>query len=151
MKTKLIFAGLLVLTIISCRRKSSEDYKYYQPSSKADTTTQVADTLAQIDTVSINKEEQTRKEEIRGVDLINDHYFIVVASYAVEDYAQAQKEDLLSQGYKPEIFMIDDDGWYKLAVVSYPTRKEAESALARLKQKEGIFNTARIVFKKNKP
>ena len=151
MKTKLFLAGLLFLALIGCRRKSSDDYKYYQPAAKDTVKTEVPDTLANVDTTTDSTDEKSGMPEMKGVDLVNDHYFIVVASYAVEDFAKAQKTDLEAQGYKPEIFMIDDDGWFKLTVASYKTFNEAESALKKLKVKQDIFSTARIVFKKSKP
>lgn len=150
MKTKLIFSGLIILALISCRRNSSDDYKYYKPTPKDSVSVEIPDTLANVDTGDKESVKELVKEEIKGVDLVNDYYFVVVASYAVEEFAIAKKADLVAQGYKPGIFMVDDDGWYKLAIKSYKTFKEAEVDLNKLKQKQGVFSTARIVFKKRK-
>lgn len=150
MKTKLFLSGLIILALISCRRKSFDDYKYYKPSPKDSMNTEVPDTLAKI-TLAEKASVAQAKEEVKGVDLINDRYFIVVASYAVEEFAIAQKSQLAAQGFKPDIFMVDEDGWYKLAVSSYKTFSEAQTALNKLKNKHGIFTSARIVVKTNKP
>lgn len=148
MKSKIVIAALILLAVIACRRKASDDYNYYKPA--ASDSVAVADTIktvaAEQDTVAVVAEPEP---EIKGVDL-NDNYFIVVASYAVEDYAVIQKKDLESQGYKPQVFMINEDGWYKLAVESYKKYDDAKTALEEVKSRGGIFGNARIVFKKSK-
>ena len=147
MKSKTILVALMILAIAACRRKPSDEYKYYKP--------YVADSVAVADTIETISNEDTvapvaeAEPEIKGVDL-NDRFFIVVASYAVEEYAAAQKKDLEDQGYKPQVFMINEDGWYKLAVESYATYDEAKSALEEVRSRGGIFGNARIVSKKSK-
>lgn len=147
MKLKLILAGLIVLSIVSCRRKSSDDYNYYKPY-KADSVA-VAEPAEKVDTIIENEAPVEKTVEVKGVDL-SDNYFIVVASFTVEEYANTNKAELIKQGYKPEIFMINDDGWFKLAVESYKSKEDAKAALARLQAKGDIFSQARIVFKKSK-
>lgn len=149
MKTKLFLAGLIILMAYSCQRKTSDDYKYYKPTPKDTICNEITDTIASVTTENISTT-TPEKKEIKGVDLENDSYFIVVASYAVEEFANAQKAELIAQGYKPDIFMIDDDGWFKLAVESYKTYSEATEALNLLKQKQELFSSARIVVKKSK-
>lgn len=148
MKSKIVLAALIILTIVACRRRASDDYKYYKPA--------VSDSVAIADTIKTVTPDKNTVEpvaepepEVKGVDL-NDRFFIVVASYAVEEYAVAQKKDLESQGYKPQVFMINEDGWYKLAVESYATYNEAKSALEEVKSRGGIFGNARVVSKKSK-
>lgn len=143
--TKYFLIAMMVLAVLSCKRKTADEYEYYdQP---------VKDSLAeQIDTVTavVKKVvEEPTKPVIKAFDE-NDRYFIVLASYTVEDFAMAQKKELEAQGYHPGVFMTDDDGWYKLAVSSYPKYSEAEKALAHLQKKGGIFSKALIVFKKSK-
>ena len=147
MKSKILLATLIIITIISCRRKASDDYQYYKP--------YVRDSIAEADSIKTVPVEDTveavstPEPEIKGVDL-NDQFFIVVASFAVEEYAIARKNDLESQGYKPEIFMVNGDGWYKLAVESYSTYDEAKAALKGVRDRGGIFGSAVIVSKKSK-
>ena len=148
MKSNLILAALILFTVISCRKKSSDDYNYYQPY-KSDSIAAVDTTPVQNPNMNETETDIDVAEEIKGVDL-NDSYFLVVASYTVKDYANAQKQDLIEQGYKPEVFMVDEDGWYKLAVESYKTLDEAKEALSILQKKSDVFSQVRIVFKKNK-
>lgn len=147
MKLKLILSGLLFLSIVSCRKKSTDDYSYYD--------TKQSDSIAAIDTTPVESPvveavvEAEAVTEEKGVDL-NDNYFLVVASYTVEDFALEQKQKLAEKGFHPEVFMINDDGWFKLAVKSYKTEKEATNGLAELKANEDMFSQAYIVFKKSK-
>jgi cell division protein FtsN len=143
MNLKLLIIGLIVLVAVSCRRKSSDDYEYYKPSKEKSTVVVDSSQTKQVEIIN------EVVPEVKGVDL-SDHYFIVVASYTVEDFALAQKDDLEEQGYKPAIFMVDDDGWYKLAVESYTGLSDAKAALETIHSKGGLFKNACIVFKKNK-
>lgn len=143
METRILIAVLVLLAMIGCRKKPANDYEDYQTVSK-DTTTVVADTNKQKAEV---KEPEVKKEVIPTVDV--DHpYFIVVASYTVEDFALAQKKELESQGLKPVVIMTDSDGWYKLAVQSFESYSDARQALPLLKEKQGIYSNAVIVYKK---
>lgn len=146
MHSKLILIIFVVAVVSGCRKKSSDDYNYYKPYK--------ADSISTVEKAAQIEEEEPKEivevvKEIKGVDL-NDNYFLVVSSYTIEEFAEAQKKDLVEQGYKPAIIMVDDDGWFKLAVESYKTLDEAKAALPALKSKSGIFEQARIVFKKDK-
>ncbi|MFA9388387.1 MAG: SPOR domain-containing protein [Prolixibacteraceae bacterium] len=147
MKSKIVLAGLILLVVMSCRKKASDDYNYYKP--------YVNDSVAIVDsvkpTVAVPAKVAAPEPEpqVKGVDL-NDNYFIVVASFTVEEYAIGRKKDLISQGYKPDIFMLNEDGWYKLAVESYSGYSEAKEALSKVRNRGGIFGTAVIVAKKSK-
>ncbi|MDA3881508.1 MAG: SPOR domain-containing protein [Prolixibacteraceae bacterium] len=142
MKTRIIILGLIVLVVIGCRRKPADDYEYYEPEKK-DTTTVVADTIDK--KVEVKKIE--KRPEVLSVN-VDDPYFIVVASYTVEDFANAKKRELEKQGLKPAVIMTNDDGWYKLAVQSFESYSDAKEALPALIKKEGIFSEAVIVYKK---
>lgn len=143
METRILIAVLIFLAMIGCRKKPANDYEDYETVSK-DTTTVVADTLNQ--KVEAKKPE-VKKEVVPEVNI--DHpYFIVVASYTVEDFALAKKKELESQGLKPAVIMTDNDGWYKLAVQSFESYSDARQALPALKEKQGIYSDAVIVYKK---
>ncbi len=143
MKFKILISALIVLLAFACKRKSTDDYEYYQPAPKDTTKTEV------IETPVIEEVVEIIEEPDRGVDLKNHNYFIVIATYTVEDFAKSQKKKFESQGYNPDIFMLNQDGWYRLAVESYKTHEEAKQRLNVLKEKGGLFSNARIVFKRN--
>lgn len=147
---KIILLLLSTSLVFSCRKKSSDDYEYYNKDVKDSVL--VADTIqaaALPDSSMVEAVSENEKDSVKGVDL-NDPFFLVVASYAVEEYALAKKAELESQGLKPAIFMINEDGWYKLAVESWPSYQEARSALEVLREKGGLFGNAVIVSKKSK-
>lgn len=145
MKSKILLISILVLLFAGCRRKTSDNYEYYKPYQKDTTQTEISDEQTASDTAQIVVETPDISI-VKGVDL-NDRFFIVVASYSIEEYAKTQKRELEAQGFKPEIFMLNSDGWYKLAVESQQNIDDARNALSRLKKKGGIFATAVIVQK----
>lgn len=150
MKFKICLMLLTLVLVFSCRKRSSDDYTFYNKEVKDSVI--VADTIQAASVTDTSKVVVTRNEEapvVKGVDL-NDTFFLVVASYAVEEYAMARKNELESQGLKPEIFMINEDGWYKLAVESYSNYQEARTALEALREKGGLMGNAVIVSRKNK-
>lgn len=145
MRTKILLACLIVVVLFSCRRKPTDSYEYYEPKKADSVKVEVADSIAALET-----EKSAEKPEIvpvKGVDL-NDRFFIVVASYTIEDFAKAQLKKLEQQDYKPAVFMLNNDGWFLLAVESHKSLSEASAALDLLKKKEGIFSTAMIVQKR---
>lgn len=147
MKTKILLSSVILLVVIGCRQKSSDNYEYYQPYEKRPLLVSDTDSLSEVDTINDVVDEPV-VVEVKGVDL-NDNYFIVIASYAIEEYAEAQKAELITQGYKPEIFMVNEDGWYKLAIKSYATKEEASNELEKMKL-NNVYPNSRIVFKKGK-
>ena len=150
MISKNIFIVCILLLSFSCRKKVSDNYEYYKKDVKDSLV--VAETIQQsllIDTTVFVTDSVSKPEVKKGVDL-NDNYFLVVASYTIEEYAIAKMNDLIGEGYQPQIFMINEDGWYKLAVESYATYKEAKTALGILREKGGLFGNAVIVSKKSK-
>jgi cell division protein FtsN len=146
MKVKLLISILIFVIIFSCKRKSTDDYEYYQPNASDSVKTEAVEAPV-VEQVVV---EEPVEEPDRGVDLESHNYFIVVATYVVEDFAISQKKELAAQGYKPGIFMLNEDGWYRLAIESYETYDQANIAMERLKEKGGLFGKARVVFKKSK-
>lgn len=151
MISKNILLVLILLVSFSCRKKSSSDYEFFKSDVKDSLV--VADTIQQsklIDTTVVFVTDTVPTPEVKkGVDL-NDNYFLVVASYTIEEYAIAKMNELIGDGYQPQVFMINEDGWYKLAVASYATYKEAKTALGILREKGGLFGNAVIVSRKSK-
>lgn len=143
--TKYFLIAMMVVAVLSCKRKTADEYEYYDQPVKDSVAEQIDTVVEAIQEVV----EEPQKPVIKAFDE-NDRYFIVVSSYTVEDFALAQKKELEAQGYQPGVIMTDDDGWFKLAVSSYPKYSEAEKALAHLQKKGDLFNQARIVFKKSK-
>jgi len=144
MMPKLIIALLLILMIVSCRKKVSDDYIYYQPYRK-DSSTILKQSINKTDS-AVYKATEVKPGEFRPVDA-NDKYFIVIASFSVEEYALAMKSEIEQLGFKPEIIMVKKDGWNKLAVSSYNNFEEATKALSRIREMKGRFSEARLVVK----
>jgi cell division protein FtsN len=135
---------LFMLLSFSCRKKIADDYQYYQPYKR-----NVVSVKDSISTKTVADSVQSKKMDdfkIRPVDLSNK-YFIVVASFSVEEYALTMKDDLIKKGFNPGIFMLNNDGWHKLAIGSYNNFEEATEALNSIKLKGGEFSNARIVTK----
>lgn len=142
--SKIIFVVLLLLVAFACRKKPSDQYEYYKPYQK-DSVAAQAVVPQKADSVEENTVVE-KEIQIKPVDL-NHRFFIVLASYSVEDFARAAKTDLEKQGYQPAIFMVNDDGWHKLAIGSYNSYDEAQKALLQVRKKEGMFANAVIVQK----
>jgi cell division protein FtsN len=138
-----VYITIFILLILSCHKKVAEDYKYYQPYKR--NTVAVKDTISPSSTLDSVINAVVNEDKV-PVDL-NKKYFVVVASFSVEEYAIDMKFDLIKRGYKPEIFMLNNDGWNKLAIASFNNYEEATVAMNRIKQKGGLFSNARIVIK----
>jgi cell division protein FtsN len=143
MKSKTILIVIVVILIAGCKRKPSDSYEFYQPYQKD--SSEIAMTTPADDQAVVSQEAQTK--EIKGVNP-DERFFIVVASYTVEEFAKAQLRELERQGFRPGIIMTNQDGWFKLAIESHNTISDAREALTRLKRNEGIFTQAVIVQKK---
>jgi cell division protein FtsN len=144
MKLRLPIIILFLMLSFSCRKKIAEDYKYYKPYKRA--VVSVNDTVTSSQQNDSVQSKNIVAEEIKPVDL-NQKYFIVVASFSVEEYAITMKYELIKQGYKPEIFVLRNDGWNKVAILSYNNFEEATRELDRIKLRGGMFSNARIVIK----
>lgn len=145
MNCKSLILFFLVFSFFSCKKKVSDDNAYFQPYKKDTAVVQ------KIDSIPVERKDTVVSQEfdlndIRPVDL-NDKFFIVVASFSVEDYAIAEKQKLAEMGLQPQIFMLNDDGWNKLAIGSYNSFDQATEVMNHVKQRGGIFAGARIVAK----
>ncbi|HPR33056.1 MAG TPA: SPOR domain-containing protein [Prolixibacteraceae bacterium] len=143
---KIVVGILALIFFVSCRQKESGDYIYYQPY-KRDTVGTGQGTGQSPDSTRQTAASPIRERVVAKPVSLNDKYFIVVSSYTIPEYAHAAKEELKEQGFSPEVFMQNNDGWYKLAVESCMTLPEADSALNRIRRYGGIFSDARIVAK----
>lgn len=141
---KLILLIISLLAIVSCRQKNADDNLYYQPYRK-DSITIVKQLVARSDSLKVIDLE-VKPEECNPVN-IDDKYFIVIASYSVEQYALAMKSELEKEGFKPQIIIVNNDGWNKLAISSYNNFEEATVALNLIRQKKGRFSDARLVVR----
>lgn len=142
--SKILIVVLLLLVVFACRKKPSDQYEYYKPYQKDSVAAQTVapQKIDSVEDVAVVEPEI----QIKAVDLTH-RFFIVLASYSVEEYALAAKADLEKQGYQPAIFMVNDDGWHKLAIESYNHFDEAQKALLQVRKKEGMFAYAVIVQK----
>lgn len=144
----LIYSISGMLLLLGCKPGPRYDNTYYQPYVKR-APVAVSDSVAPAqeevsDTLSVSGSAEV--EENRGVDL-SHHYFIVIAAYTIRDLAYQRKTDLEQKGFKADVFMQNDDGWYRLAVESYNKRLQAEKALVRVQNMGASFQKARIVYK----
>lgn len=144
MRLYAIISIVIILVFAGCRKKPANDYDYYEPAQK-DTAAEVVDTTKKV--VVKEPEPKIKENVVKPVD-VDAPYFIVVASYTVNDFAIAQKKELEEEGLKPEIIMTNEDGWYKLAVQSFDSFEKAKKSLKKLKEKGGIYRNAMIVYKK---
>jgi cell division protein FtsN len=145
--TRILIVSFVVLSLMTgCKKRQASDDVIYQPYNKpiADQVDSIHSNEFRVDSISV---ENDPIPEERGVDL-SHRYFIVVASYSIRDLAAQRKDDMSKFGFNADVFMQNDDGWYKLAVESYKTRPEAEKALARIQRMGAPFDVARIVYNK---
>ncbi len=143
----LLLIGLMLLAFACKKVETTEDVVVKKPA---------------IDSVELKRQDSIRmareaeeklkamleKERLadKGVDL-EDKYQIVIASYTVKDFGKDTKQEMIDAGFKAKIFMLEEDGWYKLAIESYDNSTDAYNALERIKEKGGVFAEARIVIK----
>jgi hypothetical protein len=142
-----IFFLLAFFAFAACREKPPVDNTYYQPYRKP-ASIQIVDTVkseGETNTDSVASKAADVLPEQRGVEL-SDHYFIVIASYSIKELAYNRKSEMERLGYHADVFMQNDDGWYKLAIESYPRKEMAQKALIRIQQLGSPFSEARIVY-----
>jgi len=144
MKFRISIIILFLMLSFSCRKKIAEDYIYYQPYKRAKVS--VNDSISSALPKDSAQSKKIKVDEIKPVDL-NDKYFIVVASFSVEEYAITMKHELMKQGFKPDILKLKDDGWNKVAILSFNNFEEATVELEKIKIKGELFSGARIVIK----
>ena len=145
MKKVSIITLLAIAMLVACNNKkeNKEAYPQYQELQK-DSVPEPKDTIVQQEVV---KKPEPPKPEKHPFDL-QKHYFVVLNSYLIPEYANQHIDDLKKQGFEPGVFMINQDGYYRLAVESYNKFDEAEKAANKLREKGGIFSNARVMFKK---
>lgn len=138
----LLLATVVVL-FCGCGNRGKKNDTYFEPYQKD--TTQVSNQQgAVLDSLSETEDEIPLE---RGVDFAHHHYMVVVASYSIEELAVQRKKDMQEQGFNADLFMINDDGWHKLALESYKTKEEANKAMLRIRKKGGFFANARVLYK----
>lgn len=144
MMEKFILLILIALVVFSCNRKNAEDNTYYQPYRK-DSSSFAKQKAANTDSIKIQIPE-LKPDEFPPVN-VEDKFFIVIASFSVEEYALAMKVAMEQLGYHPQIIVIDNDGWNKLAITSSNNFEEATKLLNRIRQGKGQFSDARLVVR----
>ncbi len=116
----LLLIAIALIAFVGCKKEKPVPKK--KPKAKV--------VKVEKDTVKVQPKPQLVIDE--GVDL-NDKYFIVVDCYTVEDFAKARAGYFKKKGLKPGILMINEDGWYRLAVKSFDNRTAAKEALKKMK------------------
>jgi cell division protein FtsN len=138
---------LVVIAFFSCQKEKPADHTHYQPYQR--------DTTAAVSAKKEKAKEEAKpaKQSPKAVyesqfPVNLDHkYFIVIASYTVKEYALETLDEVSKEGFSPKLFMLNKDGWYKLAVESFQNIQQADSALNKVREKGGLYSDARIVAK----
>lgn len=73
----------------------------------------------------------------RGVNL-SDKYFLIFNSYTVEEFAEGWNKKFQKKGYKSEVVMRNENGYYCLALESYNDIELAKEAMNRLREEAGM-------------
>ena len=96
--------------------------------------------VSQQDTLKVEKPEPVIEKVVeidRGVNL-DDKYFLIFNSYTVEEFAQGWNKKFQKKGYKSNLVMRNDNGYYCLALESYNDFKLAKEAMNRLREEPGM-------------
>lgn len=96
--------------------------------------------VTQQDTLKVEKPEPVVEQKVkidRGVNL-EDKYFLIFNSYTVEEFAQEWNRNFQKKGYKSNLVMRNDNGYYCLALESYNDMKLAKEAMNRLREEPGM-------------
>lgn len=76
----------------------------------------------------------------------DDKYFLIVNSYTIEELAHSWNKVYQDKGYKSDLVMKDDDGYFRLALKSFDDLQLAKDALREM-QKEEEFGKLWIMLK----
>ena len=76
----------------------------------------------------------------------DDKFFLIIDSYTVEDFANSWKKTYADRGFKADLVMKNEDGYFRLALKSFNDLELAEKALAEM-QKEAEFSKMWILIR----
>ncbi len=66
----------------------------------------------------------------------DDKYFLIVNSYTIEEIAIEWNKVYRDKGYKSDLVMKNDDGYFRLALKSFDDLESAEKALKEMQQED---------------
>ncbi|MGQ8337614.1 SPOR domain-containing protein [Sunxiuqinia sp. A32] len=135
MKTKYIVL-ILIIAIAACE-------------SKKDKVVDLEIDVAPQDTVQVVESTPQPEPVVEIVDEgVNqdDRYFLIIDSYTVKEFAESWNKKYRDQGFKSDLVMKNEDGYYRLALKSFDDLKLAEEALAKL-QKDTEYENVWIMVK----
>lgn len=146
-KVNLLLIGLMLLAF-ACKKVETTDNTVVEKPAIDSAEIKRQDSIRMAKEAEAKLKAMLEKQRLadKGVDL-NDKYQIVIASYTVEEFGKDTKQEMIDAGFKAKIFMLEEDGWYKLAIESYDNTSDAYNALQRIKDMGGVFTDARIVTK----
>lgn len=124
-KVTFLLFTLLIVLVIGCKPKKAVKVEVTQQDTvKVENTAPIVEKVVEID---------------RGVNL-TDKYFLIFNSYTVEEFAQERNKIIQKKGYKSELVMRNDDGYFCLALESYNDFNLAKEAMRRLRKEPGMEN-----------
>jgi cell division protein FtsN len=87
------------------------------------------------------------EEPDKGVNL-DDRYFLVVGTYTVKEFAETWEKKYQERGFKPEVIMRNEDGYYRLALQSFNDFDIAQGALGELRYEKEFQESWIMVINK---
>lgn len=121
------FVLFLIIVVAACKSKENkQDLEVF---------------VAPQDTVQIIEPEPNPEPVVNVIDEgvnLDDKYFLVVNSYTIEEIALEKKKLFEDKGYKANLVMKDEDGYFRLALKSFNDIELAENALKEMQKEEGF-------------
>ena len=119
---------LLLIALVSCKSKKEEVV--------------IVDVAPQ-DTVKTVVAPPTPEPVVEKIDEgVNqdDKYFLIINSYTVKEFAEGWCKIYKERGYKSDLVMKNEDGYYRLALKSFDDLEPAEKALKEMKKEDEFSN-----------
>lgn len=95
--------------------------------------------------VKVPKNTKSASSQNANIPAISKQYYIIVASVALEDDAQAMTTKLKAKGY-PNACVLKEDAKVRVSIGGYATREEADTQLAELR-KDNAYKTAWLLIR----
>lgn len=120
-------ALLLIIVLAACKSKDQRETLQVEVAPQ--------DSVQLIEPEPVPSPEPLEKMIDEGVNQ-DDNYFLIISSYTVEEFAEEWKEVYRKKGFRSDLVMKGDDGYYRLALKSFNDLKLAEDALKEMQQEK---------------